>query len=132
MNLRNALLGLALAPLLAAAAAQAQPAQPTVINVSLVDYQFEPKVIELNQGQAYILHLTNPSNKKHGFESKTFFATVTYADWSKDRVQDGVVEVWPGQWNDIALTPDAPGTYELHSPDSMNELLGMKGEIVVH
>jgi len=129
---RTALLLVASASALGAAGARAQPAQPTVINVVLTDYRFEPKVIELHQGQAYILHLTNPSNKRHGLEAKEFFATVDIADWSKGRVTDGDVEVWPGQWNDVAVTPNAPGEYPMHSPDTMNQLMGMTGEIVVH
>ena len=113
-------------------AAQAQPAAPITIHVVLGEQRFEPKVIELNQGQAYILHLTNPTTDKHGLESKAFFATVTYPDWSNGRVHDGDIEVWPGQWNDVAFTPNTPGVYDMHSPDTMNELMGMKGQIVVH
>jgi hypothetical protein len=127
---RHAVLVLALTPLLPLAA-RAQPAQPTVVNVELSDYRFEPKVIELKRGQAYILHLTNPSNSRHGLEAKEFFDTVDIADWSKRRVVHGDIEVWPRQWNDVGFTPTTAGEYPMHSPDWMNVMFGMTGEIVV-
>jgi hypothetical protein len=132
LAVRAALLALALAPI-GAAAAPADPAQPITIHVELTGgYQFIPKVIELKQGQPYILHLTNRSTNKHGLESKAFFDTVTFPDWSKGRVNArGDIEVWPLQWNDVAFTANTPGTYDIHSPDPMDELLGMKGQIVV-
>jgi uncharacterized cupredoxin-like copper-binding protein len=129
---RAAILALAVAAL-GAATAQAQPPAPITINIVLTGgYHFEPSHIELKQGQAYILHLTNPSLNKHGLESKAFFDTVTFPDWSKGRVNArGDIEVWPGQWNDVAFTPNAPGEYDIHSPDTGDEILGMKGQIVV-
>jgi uncharacterized cupredoxin-like copper-binding protein len=131
--IRAALLALTVAPI-GLAAAHAQPAAPITINVVLTGgYRFEPHVIELKQGQAYILHLTNPSVNKHGLEAAAFFATVAYPDWSKGRVNaKGDIEVWPGQWNDVGFTPTTPGAYDIHSPDPMDELLGMKGQIIVH
>jgi uncharacterized cupredoxin-like copper-binding protein len=118
---------------LGAAAAQAQPPAAITINITLTGgYRYEPSHIELKQGQPYILHLTNPTVNKHGLESKAFFDTVTFPDWSKGRVNaKGDIEVWPGQWNDVAFTPNAPGEYDIHSPDTGDEILGMKGQIVV-
>ena len=117
----------------ASAAVQAQPAAPITLNIVLgAGYRFDPHVIELKAGQAYILHLTNPTLNRHGLESKAFFDTVTIPDWSKGRVNArGDIEVWPGQWNDVGFTPNTPGTYDIHSPDTMDEMLGMKGQIVV-
>jgi uncharacterized cupredoxin-like copper-binding protein len=117
----------------AGAAAQAQPPAPITINIELTGgYHFAPNDIELKQGQPYILHLTNHSLNRHGLESKAFFDTVTFPDWSKGRVNaKGDIEVWPGQWNDVAFTPNTPGAYVIHSPDSGDEILGMKGQIVV-
>ena len=118
---------------LGAAAAEAQPPAPITINIELQGgYRFQPNSIELKPGQPYILHLTNPSTNKHGLEAKAFFDTVTYPDWSKGRVSaKGDIEVWPGQWNDVAFTANTPGTFDIHSPDPMDEILGMKGQIVV-
>jgi len=129
---RRTLLATAALSALSLASATAQTAAPTVINVELSDYRFEPKVISLTQGQTYRLHLTNPSSKLHGLEAKEFFETVALASWSASRVSKGGIAVWPGQWVDVDLTPQTPGDYAMHSPYPMNELLGMKGHIVVH
>ena len=129
---RHALVITAALSLVSIAGASAQPAAPTVVNVELSDYKFTPKVVQLSQGQTYRLHLTNSSNMLHGLEAKAFFETVTLAGWSAGSVQKGEVAVWPGRWVDVDLTPKTTGEYEMHSPYPMNEMLGMKGEIVVH
>jgi plastocyanin len=132
-KLARALAALALpAALAAGAAAHADPAQPITVNFTLGDNRYDPPNLELRAGQAYILHMTNIDHVKHGFEAKEFFDTVTTPDWAKGRVKNGDVEVWAHQWTDIAFTPNTPGDYPLHSPDPMNELLGMKGHIIVH
>ena len=128
---RRAALKLAAASALAAAPALAQPEYVT-INLELGDNVYRPKVIELQHGQEYLLHITNPTVNKHGVEAKEFFDTVVFPDWSKGRVKGGDIEVWPGRWNDVAFTPQTPGEYPMHSPDPMNQILGMVGKIVVH
>jgi plastocyanin len=124
-------LALLLASALATGAAQAQPAGRTVVNLVFGDNRYDPKVIELKVGQEYLLHITNPTVNKHGLEAKEFFDSVTFPDWSKGRVKNGDLEVWPGQWNEVDFTPQTPGEYPMHSPDPMNQILGMVGTIVV-
>jgi uncharacterized cupredoxin-like copper-binding protein len=131
-TVRRALFVTAALAFISVAGASAQPAAPTVVSVELSDYKFTPKVVELTQGQTYRLHLTNSSNMLHGFEARSFFDTVTLAAWSAGSVQKGGIAVWPGRTVDVDLTPKTPGDYEMHSPYPMNEMLGMKGQIVVH
>jgi uncharacterized cupredoxin-like copper-binding protein len=112
--------------------AGAASAQPTVINVQLTEYKFIPAQINLTAGQAYVLHLVNTGGKTHDFQAKAFFATVALAAASASQVHDGDVDLATGETADIALTPQKPGVYPLKCTEPFHEMLGMKGQIVVH
>jgi uncharacterized cupredoxin-like copper-binding protein len=106
-------------------------AQPTVINVQLSEYKFAPMQLTLEHGQAYVLHLTNTGGKAHDLSAKAFFQTVTLAPASAAKVKDGDVDLDEGESADVALTPQKPGTYEMHCTHPFHSMLGMKGQIIV-
>jgi uncharacterized cupredoxin-like copper-binding protein len=115
----------------ALATAGAAAAQPTVINVQLSEYKYAPMQLTLDHGQAYVLHLTNSGGKSHDLSAKAFFQTVAVAPASAAKVKDGDVDLDEGESVDIALTPQKPGTYEMHCTHPFHAMLGMKGQIVV-
>jgi uncharacterized cupredoxin-like copper-binding protein len=128
-SISRALAAVALcAPLAFAGAAQAQP---TVINVQLSEYKFTPMQLTLDHGQAYVLHLSNTGGKDHDLNAKAFFQTVALAPGSAAKVKNGDVDLDEGESVDIALTPQKPGTYEMHCTEPFHAMLGMKGQIVV-
>jgi uncharacterized cupredoxin-like copper-binding protein len=133
MRLRPALAAGALALVLAASAASAQPApSPTVIAVQLSEFSFSPTTIELTHGQTYVLRLTNSGKHGHDLKAKAFFEAVSLAPDSAAKVKDGAVEVAPGETADVALTPTAAGSYEMHCTHPLHATMGMKGQITVH
>jgi uncharacterized cupredoxin-like copper-binding protein len=106
-------------------------AQPTVINIQLSEYKFAPMQLTLEHGQAYVLHLTNTGGKAHDLSAKAFFQTVALAPGSAAKIKDGGVDLDEGESADVALTPQKPGTYEMHCTHPFHSMLGMKGRIVV-
>ncbi|HLY80333.1 MAG TPA: cupredoxin domain-containing protein [Caulobacteraceae bacterium] len=106
-------------------------AQPTVVNIQLSEYKFAPAQLTLEHGQAYVLHLTNTGGKAHDLSAKAFFQTVALAPGSAGKVKDGDVDLDDGESADVALTPQKPGTYEMHCTHPFHSMLGMKGQIVV-
>ena len=115
----------------AVAMAGAAFAQPNVINIQLSEYKFAPLQLTLEHGQAYVLHLTNAGGKAHDLSAKAFFQTVALAPGSAAKVKDGGVDLDEGESADVALTPQKPGTYEMHCTHPFHSMLGMKGQIVV-
>jgi uncharacterized cupredoxin-like copper-binding protein len=111
--------------------AAAAYAQPSVINVELSEYKFAPAQLTLEHGQAYLLHVTNTGGKAHDLSAKSFFQTVTLASGSAAKVKDGAVDLDEGESADVALTPQKPGTYEMHCTHPFHSMLGMKGQIIV-
>jgi len=133
MRSRLALAAGAVASMLAAAIAHAQPpAPPTVISVQLSEFRFAPATLELNAGQPYVLRVTNSGKHGHDLKAKAFFDAVSLGAHSAAKVKDGAVEVAPGETADIALTPTAAGSYEMHCTHPLHATMGMKGQITVH
>jgi uncharacterized cupredoxin-like copper-binding protein len=115
----------------AMAIAGAAFAQPTVINIQLSEYKYAPMQFTLDHGQAYVLHLTNTGGKAHDLSAKAFFETVALAPASAAKVKNGDVDLDEGESVDVALTPQKPGTYEMHCTHPFHSMLGMKGQIIV-
>jgi plastocyanin len=113
------------------APARAQPPSPNIITVQLSEYRFSPMEIDLNRGQAYVLRVVNSGGKAHDLSAKAFFQTVSLGADSAAEVKDGAVELAMGESTDVALTPNQPGTYEMHCTHPLHAMLGMKGKIVV-
>ena len=116
---------------LSATIAGAACAQPTTINVELSEYKFAPMQLTLDHGRPYVLHLTNSGGKAHDLSAKAFFQTVALEPASAAKVRNGDVDLDEGESVDVALTPQKPGTYEMHCTHPFHSMLGMKGQIVV-
>jgi uncharacterized cupredoxin-like copper-binding protein len=134
-------LGLALA-LAGCAGTPASPPQPANVaagdsvdwgaaerrEIVLTDFDFTPARIELEAGKPYILHLVNRGSGSHNFDAPTFFASAR----SREPVPATGVEVAKGEAREVALVPDAAGTYPLECSHLLHaDIFGMTGEIVV-
>lgn len=96
---------------------------------------FFPDRLQLRTGQAYLLHLSNPSPIKHYFSAPDFAAAV----WTK-KVQVGGVEV-KGAIRELELKPQAaadwvifpqrPGSYVLRCTIPGHTEAGMVGTIEI-
>lgn len=116
-----------------AAIAQESPTSAADVSVDLSSFAFTPKVLTLDHGRAYALHLHNSAKGGHDFVAKEFFAAATIAPEDKDKVDaKGSVDMPGGRETVIHLTtPANPGTYRLHCSHFMHESFGMVGEIDV-
>jgi len=94
----TAVLGGVLALGLAASAATAQDtaAAPTTITITLSEFKFAPTEIDLDHGQAYVLHIVNDGKKSHDLRADAFFRSVTLASDSAGAVKNGAVELTEG------------------------------------
>jgi plastocyanin len=120
------------APMLAMAGqAFAQPDKPTVIDIKLSEFRFAPAQLELAHGQTYLLRLTNDGKHAHDLSAKDFFKAAALGPDTSAKIKNGDIDVPEGQTVEVALTPSAPGTYEMHCARPMHSMLGMKGQIVV-
>ncbi|HEY3800120.1 MAG TPA: cupredoxin domain-containing protein [Caulobacteraceae bacterium] len=128
--MRVSLTALSLGLALVAGAATAQPG-PTVINVELSEYKYAPMQIELTHGVAYVFHVTNVGTKAHDLSARDFFKTVAFAPGAAAKLDDGDIDLERGDAVDVGLTPQTPGTYEMHCTHPFHAMLGMKGQIVV-
>lgn len=126
-------MSLAAAMLTFAAAAVAQGSETADVSVELSSFAFTPKVLTLDHGRAYALHLSNSAKGGHDFVAKEFFAAATIAPEDKAKVDaKGGVDMPGRQTTVIHLTaPANPGTYRVHCSHFMHESFGMVGEIDV-
>lgn len=109
--------------------ASAQTATP--LNISLTNYAFTPSAINLKAGTTYRMHFTNDGSKGHNFNAPQFFAASQIARGDESKIDDGSVELDPGQAVDITLTPNRAGTYSLDCTHFLHSMLGMHGNITV-
>ena len=119
-------------PLAILAAQPAATQAPAVISVQLANFSFTPKTIVLDHGHDYVLHLANVADGGHDFTAPEFFAASAIAADDRRLIEDGEVEVPPGQVREIHLTaPGAAGKYHLKCSHSFHKMFGMSGSIVV-
>lgn len=112
--------------LFAVATVQAQPVAPVqVINVQ--SYFYNPAPIVLRAGQPVTLQFVNRAGKGHDFTARRFFGSARIL---AGRVDDGEVELRPGQVVNVTLIP-AAGRYPVHCSHPFHKLLGMHSTIVV-
>ncbi len=109
--------------LLAAACAggggASQPSGGTTINVTMVDYKFEPAELTLNSGTTYTINVTNKGSLVHDF---------TVPDWPGGKV---TLKLDPGKSGTLTLKADKPGTYQLVCEEPGHKELGMVGKVTV-
>ncbi|CDO35611.1 cupredoxin domain-containing protein [Novosphingobium sp. KN65.2] len=102
------------------------------ITVTLSNFTFDPSVIELHHGRAYVLHIVNGARGGHNFQANAFFADAALAPGDRDKVTGGKIELKGGEAVDLRLTaPQAPATYPLKCTHFLHAGFGMKGKIVV-
>ena len=104
---------------------------PTVVDVHLSNYRFDPRPIQLQRGHPYVLRLINDSGGGHNFAAPAFFAAAGIAAADRAWLKNGKVEVPSRQIRQIRLTAPGPGTYRLKCTHFMHGAFGMKGSIVV-
>ena len=109
--------------------AMAQTATP--LNISLTNYAFTPSAINLKAGTTYRVHFTNDGSKEHNFNAPEFFAGSQVAQADQSKIEEGSVELDPGQAVDITITPNRAGTYSLNCTHFLHTMLGMHGKITV-
>ena len=109
--------------------AMAQTATP--LNISLTNYAFTPSAINLKAGTTYRVHFTNDGSKGHNFNAPEFFAASQIAQADQSKIDEGSVELDPGQAVDITITPNRAGTYSLNCTHFLHTMLGMHGKITV-
>jgi uncharacterized cupredoxin-like copper-binding protein len=101
------------------------------ITISLTDFAFAPSTLNLLAGATYRIHLKNNASKGHSFHAPEFFAASQIAPADQAKVEDGEVDLDPGQAADVTVTPGQPGTYSLDCSHFMHAIFGMHGKIVV-
>lgn len=110
---------------------QASPQASAVVEVQLSNFKFTPGTILLDHGRAYVLRLHNRAGGGHDFTARDFFAAATIAAGDRRWVNNGEVEVPPGQVREIRLTAPAAGRYKLKCTHTFHKTLGMSGAIIV-
>ena len=103
----------------------------TSINISLTNYAFTPSAINLKAGTTYRVHFTNDGSKGHNFNAPEFFAASQIAQADQSKIDEGSVELDPGQAVDITVTPNRAGSYSLNCTHFLHTMLGMRGKITV-
>lgn len=104
---------------------------PATVNVQLSNFKFTPRTIILDQGRPYVLRLANVAGGGHNFVAPSFFAAAAIAPSDRGSVQDGEIEVAPGQVREIRLTAPRAGSYKVKCTHRFHKFLGMSGTIVV-
>jgi uncharacterized cupredoxin-like copper-binding protein len=117
---------LALLPLLSGAAGAAEP---TTVNVVMIDYKFQPDHLILQHGVPYRLHLENHGKETHEFTAPTFFAASKIDNPEILNRERSEIVMQPGDVKDLLVTPGPPGTYDLRCAD--HDWDGMTGGITV-
>jgi uncharacterized cupredoxin-like copper-binding protein len=102
---------------------------PATVNVTMVDYKFEPDHLTLQHGVHYRLHLENHGKETHEFTAPVFFATAKIDNPDVLNREHSEVVMQPGDVKDVFLTPGKPGTYDLRCAD--HDWNGMVGGITV-
>lgn len=103
--------------------------EPVTVNVTMVDYRFEPDHLTLQHDVHYRLHLENHGKETHEFTAPTFFAAAHIDNPNVLNRERTEVVMQPGDVKDVFLTPGNPGTYDLRCAD--HDWNGMVGGITV-
>lgn len=103
---------------------------PETLTVTLSSYAFAPDTIRLKTGVPVRLHLVNSADKGHSFAAPEFFAAASVAS-TQPKVENGEVEVDPGQSVDLLVIPARAGIYPLDCSHFLHAIMGMRGHIAV-
>jgi uncharacterized cupredoxin-like copper-binding protein len=102
---------------------------PVTVNVTMVDYRFEPDHLTFEHDVHYRLHLENHGTETHEFTAPLFFATAQIDNPDVLNREHTEVVMQPGDVKDVFLTPEKPGVYDLRCAD--HDWNGMVGGITV-
>lgn len=115
--------------LLCAAGVGAAAPAPETLNVTMIDYKFQPDHLTFKHDVHYRLHLENHGTETHEFTAPTFFASATIDNPEVLNRERTEAVLQPGESKDVLLTPGKPGTYDLRCSD--HDWNGMVGGITV-
>jgi uncharacterized cupredoxin-like copper-binding protein len=115
--------------MLAASCFVAAAPDPVTVNVTMVDYRFEPDHLTFEHDVHYRLHLENHGTETHEFTAPLFFATAKIDNPDVLNREHTEVVMQPGDVKDVFLTPGKPGVYDLRCAD--HDWDGMVGGITV-
>ena len=103
--------------------------EPVTLNVTMIDYKFEPNHLTFQHGVPYRLHLENHGKETHELTAPVFFAAAKIDNPDVLNRERTEVVMQPGDVKDVFLTPGKPGTYDLRCAD--HDWNGMVGGITV-
>ena len=106
------------------------------VNVTLVDFEFQPARLAFQAGQPYRLHIENKSGSTHFFAAEGFFMAIATGALMEPR---GTVEhphlkeiaLAPGESKDLTFVPVTAGTYDLRCTAPFHAGMGMIGSITI-
>ena len=79
--------------------------EPVTVNVTMIDYKFEPDHLTFQHGVHYRLHLENHGKETHEFTAPTFFAAAKIDNPDVLNREHTEVVMQPGDVKDLFLTP---------------------------
>jgi uncharacterized cupredoxin-like copper-binding protein len=123
-----AVLTMAAGVLLVVVLTRSEPTAAT-INLTMVDYRFNPDHLTFRHDVRYRLHMENHGKETHEVTAPTFFATATIENPEVLNREHTEVVMQPGDVKDMYLTAHKPGTYDLRCSD--HDWNGMVGGITV-
>jgi uncharacterized cupredoxin-like copper-binding protein len=123
-----AVLTMAAGVLLVVVLTRSEPTAAT-INLTMVDYRFNPDHLTFRHDVRYRLHMENHGKETHEVTAPTFFATATIENPNVLNREHTEVVMQPGDVKDMYLTAHKPGTYDLRCSD--HDWNGMIGGITV-
>ena len=123
-----AVLTMAAGVLLVVVLTRSEPTAAT-INLTMVDYRFNPDHLTFRHDVRYRLHMENHGKETHEVTAPTFFATATIENPEVLNREHTEVVMQPGDIKDMYLTAHKPGTYDLRCSD--HDWNGMVGGITV-
>jgi len=112
------------------ASSEADFAHARTIDISLANFSFTPRHLQLEAGVPYALHFVDTASGGHDFTAPEFFAAARIAREDAAAVAGGQIELAGGEERTIRLVP-AAGTYKLACTHLGHAALGMTGDIVV-
>ena len=123
-----AVLTMAAGVLLVVVLTRSEPTAAT-INLTMVDYRFNPDHLTFRHDVRYRLHMENHGKETHEVTAPMFFATATIENPNVLNREHTEVVMQPGDVKDMYLTAHKPGTYDLRCSD--HDWNGMIGGITV-
>jgi uncharacterized cupredoxin-like copper-binding protein len=133
MSYKVAFLGI----VLAATVASAQPAannasvdwsKAQVVELTMTNYDFAPKMLQLRRNTPYRLHFINNGSSDHNFNSQELFGAMMIAPDDRAKIENGEVEVPKGKSVDVSVVPMARGSYPFHCSHFLHTMFGMRGQ----